>query len=105
MNRAAEKIIAQGTLVYSHAYDRGEPGRAGCDRVHRLNGRFAVWTLDDGVMGPFDTLEEALDEADLEFVSQFATEITAPELSAEQVAALLYSEPQADGHGLDHGWR
>jgi len=98
MSRAAEKIVAQGTLVYSHAYDRGEPGRAGCDRVHRLNGRFATWTLDDGVQGPFQSLEEALDETDMEFVSQFCTEITAPELSADQVVALLSSEAEVDGH-------
>jgi hypothetical protein len=98
MGRAAEKIVAQGELVYSHAYDRGEPGRAGCDRVHRLDGRFATWTLDDGVQGPFYSLEEALGETDMGFVSRFCTAITAPELSAEQAAALLYGETQVDGH-------
>ena len=98
MDQAAEKIVAEGDLVYSHAYDRGEPQRAGCDRVYRLDGRFATRTLDDGIEGPFGSLEEALDETDMEFVSEFCTEITAPELSAQQVAALLYSEPQVDGH-------
>jgi len=97
MSRAAEKIVAKGAVVYSHAYDRGD-GRAGCDRVHQLGAQFAVCTLDDGVVGPFDTLEEALDEADLTFISAFATEITAPALSAEEVAAMLYSEPDVDGH-------
>jgi hypothetical protein len=97
MSRTAKKIVTLGTLVYSHAYVRPEVGRAGCDRVHRLDGQFAVWTLDDGIMGPFDSFEEALDEADLLFVSEFATEITAPEMTADQVAARLYGEPQADG--------
>jgi hypothetical protein len=97
MSRAAERIVAKGAVVYSHAYDRGD-GRAGCDRVHQLGAQFAVCTLDDGVVGPFDTLEEALEEADLTFVSEFATEITAPALSAEEVAAMLYSEPDVDGH-------
>jgi hypothetical protein len=97
MNRAAEKIVAKGEVVYSHAYDRGD-GRASCDRVHRLGSQFAAGTLDDGVIGPFDTLNEALDEADLAFVSAFATEITAPALSAEQIASMLYSEPDVDGH-------
>jgi peptidoglycan/xylan/chitin deacetylase (PgdA/CDA1 family) len=98
MGRAAEKIVAEGGLVFSHAYDRGEPGAVGCGRIQRLNGRFATWTLDDGVQGPFRSLAEALDENDMEFVSQFCTEIIAPELSAEEVVALLYSEPQVDGH-------
>jgi hypothetical protein len=34
----------------------------------------------------------------MEFVSAFCTEINAPELSADQVAALLYNDPQVDGH-------
>lgn len=92
----AEKIVAKGEVVLSHAFDRGD-GRAGCDRVHRLGRQFAVQTLDDGVIGPFDTLEDALDEADLVFVSAFTTEITAA-LPAEKIATLLYSEPDYDGH-------
>lgn len=98
MLRTEVHYVADGPLVFSHAYDRREPGPASCDRVHRLNGQFALWTLDEGIQGPFSTFEEALEEADLLFVSEFAMEITAPELKAEQVAAMLYSEPRVDGH-------
>jgi hypothetical protein len=65
----AGQIIQRGERVFVHEWDSGGPGAgAGCTSVYEWRGRFAVST-EEGSLGPYDSLQAALDAGGLEEVT------------------------------------
>src|SRR4051812_44298077 len=81
------QIINEGGGVFSHDWDSGGPwAGAGAQKVYHWEGRFAVCSLDFGyTAGPFDSLDEALDEQNLLAVNSATVSVTCYEFSAAEL--------------------
>jgi hypothetical protein len=66
--------------------------------VYHWEGRFAVCSLDFGNSGPFDTLDEALDEQGLLAITSATTSVTCSSISAKELAKRL-SQPPGSSSG------
>ena len=90
VDETVEAIIVQGDLVFSHDWDSGGPGAgAGSEEVYLWNGQFASASLDFGNQGPFETLDEALEESELLSVSDATTKIKSSIYSDAEIAGRL----------------
>jgi hypothetical protein len=93
-----DQIVENGRVVFSHEWDSGGLG-AGTETIYCWKGQYAVDSLDTGSSGPYDALEDALDENDLLVVTSATTEISCPALSATRLAEMLSGEE--DGHVIE----
>jgi hypothetical protein len=95
-----DQIIENGKVVFTHDWDSGGLGAgAGSETVYCWKGQYAVDSLDNGPCGPYDALEDALDENDLLVVTSATTGITCPALSAKKLTEMLSCEE--DGYVIE----
>ncbi len=86
-----EAIIEDGQCVYSVSWDTDGPGGgSGCERVHTLNGAYAVACDDGERFGPYSTLCEAISAIEqLYLVGPATIEIESKELNADEIMSML----------------
>lgn len=92
---SVDRIIDRGDCVFTHDWDTNSPGGgAGSEQVYCWKGEYAIASTDYGDSGPFDSLEEALQEQDLLLVTGATTSIDCTEIGTEDLAArLLFDDP------------
>jgi uncharacterized protein (TIGR02996 family) len=85
-----EYIIEEGEMVYELEWDSGGPGAgAGVNSVHHWKGKY-VSSSDNGHEGPFNSLDEALEEDDgLLCVNSATGCINSSVMSAKEIAKRL----------------
>ena len=93
MENEVDNIVEEGERVYYQFWDSGAPG-AGADyeSVYRLGESYAVYLSFDDPRGPYKTLIEAVQDADLNRVLGATKEIWSSELDANEIAGLLQCE-------------
>jgi hypothetical protein len=92
-----DRIIEKGECVFANDWDSG--GGAGCERVYRMDGKFAFASADYGNAGPFGSLEEVLKQQDCLLGITSATDsIWCSLMTAEEIAARLTYYGDDDEH-------
>lgn len=87
---APSKITRQGEVVLSYYWDSGGPGAgAGVEQVFCLEGYYAVASEYEGLLGPFDSLIQAIEETKILSIGDSGERIECASLSVAQIIDLL----------------
>jgi len=99
---SADEIIDQGKIALTHCWDSGGPGAgAGEEQVYRLGERYAVASEMAGPLGPFQSLHEAIEQADVLCITDASKSIDCDELSTGQIIDLLQVHYHGEEPALD----
>ena len=99
---SADKIIDQGKIALTHCWDSGGPGAgAGEEQIYRLGEHYAVASEMAGPLGPFQSLHEAIEQADVLCITDASKSIDCDELSTGQIIDLLQVHYHGEEPALD----
>ena len=87
----AAKIIKRGEVVLSYYWDSGGPGAgAGVEQIFCFEGCYAVASEYEGLLGPFDSLIQAIEETKILSIGDSGERIECASLSVAQIIDLLH---------------
>ena len=94
--RALRDLVrSNGEEVFSTSYDGGGPGHSGSAGVIKFADSY--WGFDDNgeFGGPFDSLEDALDDCHLQF-GEVDLSVDSSEMTSERIASLVQMDATSD---------
>ncbi len=100
----SERLIEEKKPVYSVYWDSGAPG-AGADseHVYRWGDGYIVLFSGGGDETVYATLREAIEKAELNYVTEATQEIDSSEMSSEEIGALLRTHDEGSYRVLING--
>ncbi len=83
-------IFEKGKQVFVHEWDSGGPGAgAGAEVIYRFQDLYWPYSEVEGIYGPTETLEEAMESGDFLKVTSATTAISCKEIRATKLAKML----------------
>ena len=99
---ALETIVEQGEEALVHHWDSGGPGAGGgIECVYCYDGRFAVANSEFENEGPFGSLNEAIEQTDVLFITDASSRIECDTLSVTEILRLLKIDVGSGTPSLD----
>jgi len=103
-----ERISEQGERVFWLYWDSGAPGiGAGADSIYKFKNQYWNYSFDNELVGPFDSLDEAMQWPDFLGVTGATECIYCSEFTAPEVASRLEIYDAESGHRVqinDEEW-
>jgi hypothetical protein len=99
-----DRLTGEEKPVFSVHWDSGAPGAGGdAEHVYRWGDGYVVLFSDGEDESVYTTLREAIEETELNYVTEVTQEIDSSEMSSEEIGALLRTHEEGSYRVLING--